>query len=63
MKIDNAKLQLTMAGKILNAKTVCERANFSRGTWTRIVNGHEVKPQTVGRLAQALRVPVESLLD
>lgn len=61
MKIDNRKLDLVLAQR-------CETLSNLRGkglspqTITRIVNGSEVKPVTIGKLAKALGVDVREII-
>lgn len=61
MKIDKRKLELVLAQR-------CETISSLRGkglspqTITRIANGVDVKPVTVGKLAKALGVDVREII-
>lgn len=61
MKIDNNKLDLQLARqcKVIS----CLRSVVSQQTLTRIRNGFEVKPSTVGIIACALGVDVTDILE
>lgn len=63
MKLDPHRLALTQAKACMSTKTLCERAELSKTALSLIRHGlQEPRPQTVGRLAKALGVPVEELI-
>lgn len=52
MKIDNAKLDMALAKKCINLRSL--RADMSAQTLSRIRQGADVRPATLGKLAKAL---------
>lgn len=63
MKINKQKLQIAMANACLNPYGLCEKVNIQYQTYRRISAGNDCKPATVGKIAKALKVPVEQLID
>jgi len=61
MKINNRKLDVVLARKCLNLSQL--RAGISPQTITRIRSGIAVKPATVGKIAQALGVDPEDIIE
>ena len=61
MKIDNRKLELALARKCKSMSDL--RDGSSPQTLRRIMNGEEVKPKTVGRIALALGCDVADILE
>lgn len=64
MLVDVSKLNLELARSCLSIKDLSEKANVSRYTITRINSDKNlpVAPSTIGKIAKALCVPVESLI-
>lgn len=60
MKIDNAKLDMALAKKCINLRSL--RADMSAQTLSRIRQGADVRPATLGKLAKALGVDPSELL-
>lgn len=64
MKLDPHRLALVQARACMSTKTLCERAELSKTSLSLIRHGlQEPRPQTIGRLAKALGVPVEELIE
>lgn len=64
MKIDRTKLDLAMANKSYSAKELSKRCGVSQVTIARIARGvQEARPETVGKIAKALNVPVTEIID
>lgn len=63
MKINKQKLQLAMANECINPYDLCEKISIQYQTYRRISAGHNCKPATAGKIAKALNVPVEQLID
>lgn len=64
MKIDKIKIDVAMANKGFSAKELSEKCGISQITITRLKKGvQKARPETVGKIAKALNVPVESLID
>ena len=64
MKINLKRLNLAQAQACLTGKEIQERSQISDVSLARIRSGkQEPRPQTVGRLAKALGVSVEYLIE
>lgn len=64
MKINKQKLQLAMANACLNMDDLAALAEVSRVSISKYLSGlRNPKPKTIGKIAKALKVPVESLID
>lgn len=61
MVVDFKKVELVLAQQCMNLRDL--RSAVSPQTLTRIAKGNKVKPATVGRIAKALGVPVEQIID
>lgn len=57
------KLRIEMAKKNLNFKQLSEKSNVSRQTLSYINNGKQCSPEVAHKIAKALDVPVEILID
>lgn len=62
MKIDINKMRIAMAEQSMDAKDLKEIAGIPSGTYDGVIKKKSVRPSTVGRIARALNVPVESIL-
>lgn len=64
MKINKQKLQLAMANACLNMDDLAAQAEVSRVSISKYLSGlRNPKPKTIGKIAKALNVPVENLID
>lgn len=63
MTINKRKLELAMATACVNPYDLCKIASIQYQTYKRISTGKEAKPATIGKVAKALRVSVESLIE
>ncbi|MFV0362378.1 MAG: helix-turn-helix domain-containing protein [Suipraeoptans sp.] len=63
MTINNSKLQIALATACMNPYDLCKAVNIQYQTYRRISGGFNCKPATVGKIAKALNVPVENLID
>jgi transcriptional regulator with XRE-family HTH domain len=64
MKINKQKLQLAMANACLNMDDLAALAEISRVSISNYISGlRNPKPKTLGKIAKALNVPVENLID
>lgn len=64
MKIDKIKMDIAMANKGYSAKELSEKCGVSQITIARLKKGvQKARPETVGKIAKALNVPVENLID
>lgn len=63
MKINNSKLQIALATACMNPYDLCKEVNIQYQTYRRISSGFNCKPATIGKIAKALKIPVEQLID
>lgn len=63
MRINKQKLQLAMANACMISKELQKKPELPRGTFLNVITGKSVKPATIGKIAKALNVPVENLID
>ncbi|BCJ92826.1 hypothetical protein acsn021_03950 [Anaerocolumna cellulosilytica] len=64
MKINKRKLQIAMANACLNMDDLAALAEISRVSISKYLSGLRTpKPKTLGKIAKALKVPVENLID
>lgn len=63
MRIDRVKLIAEMARRDMKVQELAEKATVSRATVTALRGGKSCNENSVLRVAQALGVPLESLLD
>lgn len=64
MKIDNRKLELAMASVCCTAESLSSMTGVAQATIARIKKGSQnPRPATVGKIAKALNVKVEDLID
>lgn len=64
MKIDKMKFDIAMAKKGYSAKELSEKCGVSQITIARLKRGvQKARPVTISKIAKALNVPVESIVD
>jgi len=63
MRINRKKLICEMLDKDVNTLCLAEKSGISRSTISSIKNGKSCTKATIDKIAKALKVPVESLID
>jgi hypothetical protein len=63
MKVDRRKLEIAMANVCMNTADIQIKTAMPRPTINNVITGRSVRPATVGKIAKALNVPVENLID
>ena len=63
MKANRQKLELAMASACMTPTEVAQAAEMPRPTLNNVLVGKSVRPATLGRVAKALGVPVEDILE
>lgn len=63
MILNARKLYEVMARACLNPSVLCKKSRVSRNTFKSMVQGKEVKPATIGRIAKTLGVDVKEILS
>ena len=63
MIVSKKKLEMAMANACLNTRELCKKINMKYQQFYRVANGHNCTPATIGKIAKALNVPVETLIE
>ena len=63
MEISKNKIQLAMAKAGFSSSKLAETAQVSRQTVSYILHGKDCSPKIAGKLASALGIPVEEILE
>lgn len=63
MVANKQKLDIAMANSCMSSNDLQAKSNLPRGTFLNVITGKNVRPVTLGKIAKALNVPVESLID
>lgn len=64
MKINKQKLEVAMANAVVGTKQLSDMTGIAPAMITRIKNGRQQpRPVTLGKIAKALDVKVEDLVD
>ena len=63
MIANKRKLEIAMANACMNPYDLCKVAEIRYQTYQRITSGKDAKPATVGKISNALNVPVENLIE
>lgn len=63
MKANRKKLENAMAQSCMNTKDLQKAADIPRPTLNNVISGRNVRPGTIGRVARALGVSVETILE
>lgn len=63
MRIDRGKLYMIMAEKELTQIDIALKCRISAGRLSNIIYADSVKPKTVGKIAKALNVKIEEIIE
>lgn len=63
MRSSKEKLRLAMAQACMSVQELADAAEMPLPTLNGAIRGRSVRPKTIGKLARALNVPVEDLLE
>ena len=63
MKANKKKLEIAMATACVNPYDLCRAIEIQYATYQRITSGKNAKPATIGKIAKALGVPVEQIIE
>lgn len=63
LRIDENKLEKIMAEKCMTKSDIALKAKLSRNRLYRIVEGDNLQPKTVGKIAKALNVKIEEIIE
>ncbi len=63
MKVNLRKLEIAMANTCISISSLCKETDLNYSTLSRIKSGADAHPATVGKIAKALGVNVEELIE
>lgn len=63
MIVNNSKLQIALASACMNPYDLCVKIDISYQTYRRISTGKRCKTATVGKIAKALNVQVQDIIE
>lgn len=63
MRADKIKLQIAMASACMNPQDLAKAANMPPQTVNGVIRGRAVRPATLGRIARALNVTPQEILE
>lgn len=63
MRANREKLMVSMARACMNTDELAETANMPRPTVNNVITGRSVRPGTLGKIARALGVDVEEIME
>ena len=63
MIVNNSKLQIALASACMNPYDLCAKIDISYKTYRRISTGKRCKTATVGKIAKALNVQVQDIIE
>lgn len=63
MKISNEKLELAMANECITRNELAKKSGVAKITLTKKKTNPNIKPVTVGKIAKALKIKVEDLIE
>ncbi len=63
MNVNKQKLEVAMANACMNPYDLCKLVEIQYQTYRRLSNGGNCKLATVGKIAKALDVKVENLIE
>lgn len=63
MRLNTRKIQLIMAKACINQASLAGRAGISRQTMSAVMNGRNCRPELLGKIAKALEVEPEEIIE
>lgn len=63
MRIDRTKVSLLMAKLLISQATLAMKAGISRQTMSAVMNGRNCRPELLGKIAKALEVEPEEIIE
>ncbi|MDY4770881.1 MAG: helix-turn-helix transcriptional regulator [Lachnospiraceae bacterium] len=63
MRLNKTKLLFILAEKEMKQSEVATACGMSKGNFSVIVSGKRCRPETAGKIAKALGVPVSEIFD
>lgn len=63
MRLDRIKVSLLMAKQLISQASLADKAGVSRQTMSAVMNGRNCRPELLGRIAKALEVEPEEIIE
>ena len=63
MKLNTEKYNILLASKCMSISELSKSCEISTVTLRKLNNGKVARPQTIGKIARALNVPVEEIIQ
>ena len=63
MRLSKRKIEIAIADSLMKITEFSKKANLNFATVKKVLNGKEIKPETAGKIAKALNVSVEELME
>lgn len=63
MIINRTLTEIAMANANMRVSTLCQKANIQRSTLHKAMQGKSILPVTAGRIARALGVKVQDIIE
>lgn len=63
MRLNRTKIQLLMAKSCIVQGALADKAGISRQTLSAVMNGRSCRPELLGRIAKALEVEPEEIIE
>lgn len=63
MRLDKRRIQLIMAKLEIGQQSLADKAGISRQTLSAVINGRSCRPELLGKIAKALNVEPEEIIE
>lgn len=63
MKLNQLKVKLLLAKQLISQADLADKAGISRQTLSAVMNGRNCRPELLGRIAKALGVEPEEIIE
>lgn len=63
MVLSKRKIDIAMANRCMTSNELQEKSTLPRGTFLKVIGGKNVRPVTAGKVAKALNMCVEDLIE
>ena len=63
MILSKQKIDIVMANRCMTSNELQEKSTLPRGTFLKVICGKNVRPVTAGKIAKALDVQVQELIE
>lgn len=63
MRLNRTKIQLLMAKRLISQAALADNAGVSRQSMSAVMNGRNCRPELLGKIAKALEVEPEEIIE